>query len=172
VNISFRAGEHFVQGIYVRGDPCDQPADGVFVKEADVQPLQVRKDLRSHVEDRFLSHPLHQVGLRELEQEAQRKSGHVDQRDLGNAIPGRLRRRQDPVQETACTGRLAQIPVDGDHGEVRAKDVHSGFEDDGNERDQRLPPEWPEVAQQPLHQSAVVCFSQYLFFCRHDLKRL
>ena len=61
-------GEHFVDGVHVRGDACDEAADGVSVKEADVHALHVAEDVAAQVEHELLPGPLHEVDLDKLEE--------------------------------------------------------------------------------------------------------
>ena len=78
-------GEHLVQRVDVGGDARDQAADGVLVEEGDVQALQVAEDLAAQIEHDFLAGPLHEVGLQELEQEAEDQQSDIDGRDLRDA---------------------------------------------------------------------------------------
>ena len=71
-------GEHLVDGVDVRGDAGDEPADGVAVEEADVLVLDVAEDLPAEIEHDLLAGPLHEVGLDELEAEGDDERGDVE----------------------------------------------------------------------------------------------
>ena len=75
-------GEHLVQRVHIAGQPGDQAPHGIAVEKAYVHALDVAEDLAAHVEHDFLSGPLHQVGLHELQQVAEHQRGQVDAGDL------------------------------------------------------------------------------------------
>src|SRR5438876_10440149 len=51
--------------------------------------------------------------------------------------------------------------------EIRAKNICPNLEQNRAERNPGLPAIGPQIGEQPLHQSAVVGFTQYLFFVGH-----
>ena len=61
-------GEHFVDGVHVRGQAGYQAAHGMGVKKADVHALHVTEDVAAQVEHQLLAGPLHQVSLNEFEE--------------------------------------------------------------------------------------------------------
>ncbi len=75
-------GEHFIQGVDISGDARYQAADRILVEEGDVQALQMAEDLAAKIEHHFLAGPLHEVGLQELEQEAEDQQSDIDGSDL------------------------------------------------------------------------------------------
>ena len=94
-------GEHLVEGVDVGGDARDQAADRILVVEADVHVLQVAEDLAAKVEHDFLSDPLHEIGLGELQNKAERDDAGVNSRKLCDA--GERLGAEKPVEEP---GRL------------------------------------------------------------------
>ncbi len=156
-------GEHFVERVHVGGDAGDQTADRVAVEEADVHALQVAKDLAAQVKHDLLPGPLHEVGLQEFQEESKNQQADVHAADLRDADQ-RLR-AQEAVEKAVAARRVGrQVLVHGDLGEVGADHVGGGFQHDGRQRKRHLPFVRPQVAQQPLHQPAVIGLSQDLFF--------
>ena len=74
VNISFNASTSLVSRVTRR--------PRIAVEKAYVHALDVAENLTAHVEHDFLSGPLHQVGLDELEQVTENQRGQIDARDL------------------------------------------------------------------------------------------
>ncbi len=109
-------GEHFVQGVHVAGDARDQAAHGIAVEERDVQPLQMTEDLRPQIEHHLLPGPLHDVGLGELEQEADQQQSDVDGRNLRDAHQ-RLA-AQKAIEQRMRLGAIGEVLIDRNLGQV------------------------------------------------------
>ena len=80
------AGEHFVDGIDVGGDACDQATHRVIVKEPDVHALHVAEDVAAQIEHDLLPGPLHQVSLNELKQVGGNQCTKVNERKPRDAL--------------------------------------------------------------------------------------
>ena len=78
-------GEQLVDRVHVGRDPRHQPAHGVLVEVADVQPLQVGEDLPPHVQHDALAGQLHDVGLREAHRERRDQREQEQQRHAREA---------------------------------------------------------------------------------------
>ena len=88
--------EQLVQDVHVGRDARHQPADGIPVVEAQVEPLQVSVDLHPQVEHDPLAGHLHHPGLHVLEHERSGKRREVQRGDERQA-----RRCRAPE----CSGR-------------------------------------------------------------------
>ena len=150
-------GEHFVQRVHVAGDAGDQAADRVLVEEGDVQALQVAEDLAAQIEHHLLSGPLHDVGLGELEQEAEQQNADVDAGNLRDA--GQRPGAEKAIEQGMGFGVVGKVLIDGDFRQVRAENVGAGLEHDRDQRNDHLHPVGTQVDQQALHQPAVVCLA-------------
>ena len=155
-------GEHFVEGVDVAGHASYEAANGIAVEERNVQLLQVAEDLRSQIEHHLLSHPLHDVGLGELEQEADQEQSNVDGRDLRDSHE-RLR-TEETVEQGMGLRTIRKVLVDRNFRQVRAENVSTCLENDGDQRNDYLQPIRTQIRQQPLHQPAVVGFAEYVLF--------
>ena len=155
-------GEHLVQRVNVAGDTRDQPANWILVEECNVQPLQVAEDLAAQVEHHLLPGPLHDVSLRELEQEAEQQDADVHAGNLRDA--GQRARAEKAVEQRVGFGVAGEVFVDRDFGEIGAEHVGARLQHDSNQGDHDLQPVRVQVGQQALHQPAVVRLAQYLFF--------
>ena len=120
--------------------------------------LQVAKNLAAQVEHDLLAGPLHQVGLRIFEDEADCQRGHIDKSNLSNAND-RIGTQPGIEQAVRPVRGISKIFVNRDFGEVRAKDVYRGLENNGSQRNHHLPFIGAEISQQPLHQTAVIRFT-------------
>ena len=61
--------EQIIQGVYVGRHACHQPTDRVAVIEAEIEALQVARDLHPQIEHDPLARQLHGVGLGVLQGE-------------------------------------------------------------------------------------------------------
>src|ERR1700722_20609675 len=124
--------------------------------------LQVAEDLAAQIEHHLLAGPLHEVGLQELEDEAQEEQSEEDGRDLRDAVQ---RLRAEPTPEPGWwSGNWGQITIDGDFNQIRTEHIGERLEDDGNDGDRDLPSVGAQVAEQPGHEPGGVCFTSYFFF--------
>jgi hypothetical protein len=71
--------EKVVQHIDVGGDSRDQAAHGVAIVEGDVQALEVRHELLAQIEHGELAGVLHEIGLRESEDERAEQYAEIEQ---------------------------------------------------------------------------------------------
>src|SRR5260221_2712280 len=110
-------GEHFVQGVDVGGDARDQASHGILVIEADVEALQVAKDLAAQVEHDFLSGPLHEVGLQVFEQKAEEREADVEGGDLRDA--DQRFAAEKSIKRRVQAFDWGQVSVDDEAREVR-----------------------------------------------------
>ena len=157
VNISLSASTSVVTRVTRR-------PTGLRSKKPMCMRLQVAEDLAAQVKHDLLPGPLHEVGLQEFQEESENQQADVHGADLRDADQ-RLR-TQEAVEKAVAAARRGgrQVFVDGDLGEVGADHVGGGLQHDGHQRNRHLPLVRTQVAQQPLHQPAVVGFSQDLFF--------
>ena len=70
-NRDHSGGEHVVESVDIGGHARNEAADGIFVVETDVHPLEMAEDLASQIEHDHLSRPLHEIGLQIIEQETE-----------------------------------------------------------------------------------------------------
>ena len=159
-------GEHLVEGVYVGGESRNKAAYRIAVEEGDVHSLQVAEDLRAHVIHDLLAGPLHEVGLGELEHVGEAECADVDEGDLGDAGGGRRAEMagQPSGLGTAIHGVVGHVAIDGDLGEVGAKDIRKRLEDDGSEGDAGLPLVGAQVLEQTAHQPAVIRLADDVVF--------
>ena len=115
-------GEEVVQHVDVRGDARHQPADGVAVVVAQIEPLQVAVDRHAQVEHDPLPGQLHRPGLDVF-------GGECADQD-------RQIQRGEPVEPgEAADGDVA---VDRDLDEIRLRERCGGADDDRDERERDL----------------------------------
>ena len=124
--------------------------------------LQVAEDLAAQVEHHLLAGPLHVIGLGEFQEETEAQQENVEAAELGDS--GQRARAQPAVQKTVHAGLLREIFINRNLGEQRAHDVGRRLEHDGAQRERHLPFVRAQIAEQPLHQTAVISFSQGFFF--------
>jgi len=149
-------GEHFVYGVDVGRNPRDESSYRVAIEERDVQPLHVRENLAAQIEHGFLADPLHVVSLEELHEEADGQQRDIDRGDLRN--PNDRLGAEPGVEQGMMAGgaRACQVLVDGNFGEIRTENVSAGFDQDGDDRQHRLPFVRSQIGEQSFHQTAVV----------------
>ena len=78
-------GEKLIEDVHVVGDSSDQTTDWISVKVSHVQSLDVSKDLHAKVVHDLLSHPMHEVGLDEPNDELKEENEQEKQGDGGKA---------------------------------------------------------------------------------------
>ena len=154
-------GEHFVEGVHVRGEPGHQPAHRVAVEEAGVQPLQVLEDLHAQVEHHLQPGQLHAVGLQEIDGEGGQQGEQVQRRNLRQPC-GRVG-AQPGIEEGGLARRGRQVAVDGHLGQEGADRLQPGVQQDGQEAERHQRLVRAQVGQQPLHQPRVVRLPQDFF---------
>ena len=162
-------GEQVVQHVHVGGDARDQAPHGVAVEKGHVQFLQVRHQLPAQVEHGALPGVLHQVDLRELEDEGAQQYPEVEQGNGGEPAPGVG--REEPVEHRAgvAMARL-QVAVHRNLGEQRSEHLQPRLQEQKAERYQHIPAVGAHVAEQAAHQARIVCFSECLFFHSFQFK--
>src|SRR5881396_2531572 len=74
---------------------------------------------------------------------------------------------QEKIKWRAQPRNRGQIAVNHYMREIRAKNICPNLEQNRAERNPGLPAIGPQIGEQPLHQPAVVGFTQYLFFVGH-----
>ena len=140
-------GEELVEDVDVGRHPRHQAPDRVAVKEAQVQPLQVRKDFLAQVVHHALPDELHREGLRELQQEGYERRGQKEQQgDLNNA--GARVGAEDPAEDGRGFGaaRRVEISVHEQLDEVGRYRLEDAVEDDRHERQEHHQPVGPQIA--------------------------
>ena len=111
VNISFSASTSLVTRVTRR-------PTGFLSKKEMCRPLQVTENLRPQIEHHLLPGPLHDVGLSELQQEAEQQQANVHSGDLGDA--GERIAAEEAVEQRMRFVVAGEVLVDGDFGEVGA----------------------------------------------------
>ena len=66
---------------------------------------------------------------------------------------------EEAVEQGMRFGVTGEVLVDGDLGEVGAEHVGAGLQHDGDQRNDHLPAIGTQIAQQALHQPAVIRFA-------------
>src|SRR5215468_2138968 len=152
-------GEHVVKGIHIAGYAGDEAPDWILVEESDVHVLKMAEYLAAQIEHHLLAGPQHEVGLGVFEDKAGGQRAYVHQRNLADTHHG-LGTEKGIQEAVRLVGSSREVFIDCNLGEIWANNVSSGFEDDGNEGDYNCPFVWTEIAQEPLHQPAVIRFTQ------------
>ena len=95
------------------------------------------EDLAAQVEHDLLPRPLHVVGLREFQKEAEAEQEDVKRANLGNADQ---RAGTEPAVQQVMPAALGrQILVNRNDGEQRTKDIGAGLEHNRHQRNGHLP---------------------------------
>ena len=102
-----------------------------------MQPLQMAEDLAAQIEHYLLPAPLHDVGLRELQQKAEQQQSDVHSGDLRNA--GQRSWTEIAIEERMGFGFVGEVFIDGDFGQVRPEHISARLQHDGAERNRDLP---------------------------------
>jgi len=121
--------------------------------------LEVAEDLGAEIEHDLLAGPLHEVGLDELQAEAEGEGGEVDEGKLSDAVSGV---RTETAAKPAGVWDAVEVGVDGDLGEVRPAYIADGFEEDGERGGSGGELVGLEVAEETAHEGAVVGFADYV----------
>src|SRR5207248_7590389 len=118
-------------------------------------------DLAAQIEHHHLAGPLHVISLQKFEEKAGYEQANVEARNLCDA--GERGWAEPARKERRSSAAWGEVPINRNFGEVRPEDISGGLQDDRAERERNLPFIRPKIAEQPLHQSAVVRFAEYLF---------
>ena len=155
--------EQIVEHVHVGGDARHQPAHRVAVEEGQIQCLQVRHELLAQIEHGELAGVLHQVDLREFEDEGAHQHAQIQHAHRRQAIPGAGRQiAVDKRGDARGIGR--EIAVHGNLGQQRAKHLQHRLQQQEDERQRHVSAVWAHVSQQPAHQPGIVCLAEDLFF--------
>jgi len=96
--------EHFVQGVDVSGDAGDQAARPGSCRRRRRAGAADGGNLAAKIEHHFLSGPLHEVGLQELEQKTEHQQSNINAAICAMPVPARgLSQVQKPADEP-CAG--------------------------------------------------------------------
>ena len=148
-------GEQVVQDIHVARDARHQAANGITVVEPQIQPLQMGVNLHPQVVHDALPGQLHHPRLDVLERE--RGEQH------GQKLPGDHRQAAEIL--------VRNVVVDRNPRKVRRRELEHRAGDDRHQRDGDLRLVGTQIAQQPLHQAAVVGFADYIFIVNRHFHR-
>src|SRR5215831_3684389 len=156
-------GEHVVKGIHIAGDASDEAPHWILVEESDVHVLEMAEYLATQIEHHLLARPQHEVGLRVFEDKTSRQRAYIHQRNLPdtNQGPGTEKGIQEAVR---LVGSSSEVFIECNLGEIWANDICGSLENDGDQGNYYSPFVGTEISQEPLHQPAVIRFTQYLFF--------
>ncbi len=151
------SSEEIVEGIHIRGDARDQPADGVAVKVAHRQALHMAEDFTAHVVHGLLADALHDANLDVLCEEVEHQHGKKEQAKPADARP-RGRFREKMIQ------RGNKVAVDALSKDERWGELERGDDGHHDEREDHVPFVWLHVPQKPAHQARIVRFAEGFFF--------
>ena len=123
----------------------------------------MRHELLAQIEHGELAGVLHQVDLREFEDEGAHQDSQKHQADGGQAVPGRDRQvRIERCRDARGIGR--QVTVYGDFGQQWAEDLEDGLKQQEDQRNRHVATVRSHVAQQPAHQFGIVCLTEDFLF--------
>src|SRR6185312_12178493 len=107
------------------------------------------EELATQIEHDQLARPLHVVGLEVLKGKSKDQQSNVNPSNLRNSGEGT--KTEVVAEERMRSLGRGQILVNCDFYQVRARNIGTGFQNDGNQRYRYLPPVRTQVRQQPLH---------------------
>ena len=120
------------------------------------------EDLGAEIEHDFLSGPLHEVGLEELEGVGEEQGGEVEEAEFGDASHGARAEVAGEPREL-CAGGVVHVGVDGDLDEIWADDIGGGFEDDSDAGEGGLELVGAQVGEEAAHEASVVGLADHVF---------
>ena len=157
-------GEHLGDVLDVVGRARHEPADGIAVEEAEVQPLEVGEDVAAQVAHRRLPRQRHQHAVPVLERRADQHRHEVERREPERAAHAEVRLEEE--RERAARGGLGGAlpqhlvePVLHDPGRRELEQEERHHEPD---RQRDLPPVRRDVAPEPPEEPGVVGLAEGL----------
>ena len=158
-------GEQVVQHVHVRGHAGNHPPHGVAIEEAQLQALQVRKDLFAQIVHHALADHLHGEVLSEFQQERQQRRRQIEQDgNLNNTHEGTRTQKVGEEARDFLVSRGIQVVVHRQLEQVGRNRLHDAIKDAGHERQHHDAGVRPQVAHQAPHQAPVVSLAENFFF--------